>query len=200
MKRIRIVTDATCKSQGMSGREKNLDPLTDMIQSLAHEICDIAAVVTERVIGDTEEDDDKRERLFLAGTYLLLNLSERDLALSVSGEKVDDVVYELIEMLTKGICKKSLSQDIIPGKNLEYFATFFESNYRLCAGQLALYPLPTAALRQPGIVEGFSDWTNTSFADEVDGKLFGRLLWETWVDRKLPDKLHALKTSLRDSF
>jgi hypothetical protein len=198
MKRIRIVTDATCKSQGVNCRGKGVDPLTDIIQFLAQEICDISAVATDRVIGDTDEDGDKRERLYLAGAYLLLNLSERDLSLSISGEKVDDIVYQLMEMLSKGICRKSFSQDIIPEKDLEYFATFFESNYRLCSGQLALYPMPNVTLGQPGIIEGFSDWMNASFADEVDGKLFGRLLWKAWVDRKLADRLDALKTSLRN--
>jgi|GEM_PF-3179930 len=175
------------------------DPVAVVLERLAGRFCDVCSRVTEQVLADGPPAHDLRERLSLSCAYLLLHLVERDLGLRMPRQRVSLLVHHLTDLLACHIYGRLFRQDIVPANAKEYFTTFVEANYRLCAGQLILYPLPPADAGrwedQP-LLMAFCDWLVQSSVPEGQSAMTSRLLWESWCDNQ---RFSREMTSLKDS-
>ncbi len=150
-------------------------------------ICEEARRAVDACFQADELDPELRGRLYIACTYFFLHLVHRHLELGLPEEES----RELATMLLKETGRKGyhmfFSQDIVPKAIVEYFYTFFESNFVACSRYLGSYSLmvdKASGKNKKDVCTGFSSWLRASVdgCPEVDS--MARLLWEAWTARE----------------
>ena len=186
----KIITDlAERRSQ------RTLTSSHNAIEKYAGKICEISAMVTDRTLIRPGEDPDLREQIYIACSYLLLRLTEGYLASGHKDSERDRLMRQLIDAVVHNAYGHLFSQDIVSAGALEYFSSFFETNYRLCAHQLVSHHIPFQDAEQADpheVLKDFTGWFSNVSEAHLSEKLLSRLIWEAWSGEDMREKLQML--------
>ncbi len=173
---------------------KHLEELRDLVSLLPSSICDEAKEAVEGSLDTGELDPELRGRLYIACTYFFLHLVQRHLELALP----DEEAKRLSTMLLKETGRKGyhtfFAQDIVPREIVEYFYTFFESNFTACTrylGSFAMTPGKGAGNTRD-VCAGFSSWLKASLEDCPEIDSMPTRLWEAWTTKEPFERFRLL--------
>jgi len=98
------------------------------------------AISSAKIPEDISEED--INKLYLATIYLELHLLERFLILELPEGEAQRQCFEITQFLLNSVYKDIFKVDIVPPNVVEYFATYFSSNYKFIHEDLILAPMP----------------------------------------------------------
>ncbi len=172
---------------------RDADELQGVLSGLPSLICQEAKKAVDMSFRAEDLDSELRGRLYIASTYFFLHLTKRHLELILPDEKARDLVTTLLKETGKYGYHIFFSQDIVPGSLVEYFYTFFESNFDACSRYLnacGLF-LDDSDGRKKDVCKGFASWLQVSLDNCPEVQPLTQRLWEIWTTWKPFSKLHC---------
>jgi len=125
-----------------SGYTKTLVLTPHNLHEVAQELRLIAKEAILSVDDIDKWSDEDVNKLYLAAIYLELHLLERFLVLALPEEDARRQCVDIMQFLLKIIYKEMFKVDIVPPNVIEYFSTYFSSNYNIISQELILAPIP----------------------------------------------------------
>ncbi len=190
------------KAEGKSGAEKRLkrdlnrdvEDLQGVLSRLPGLICEEAKQAVDRNFKPGSLDDEMRGRLYIACTYFFLHLTGRYLELILPDDKAREFNTILLKETGRHGYHMFFSQDIVPRSIVEYFYTFFESNFDACSRYLNACTLflDNSDGRKKDVRKGFASWLKASIDDCPEVQPVAQLLWEAWATREPFSRLHRV--------
>jgi len=154
----------------------NLDDVAQTFKSMAKE-----AISSVKDYQNWSQEE--LNKLYLAIIYLELHLLERYLILELPEEEAQRQCIEVTQFLLSSIYKEMFNVDIVPPNVLEYFSTYFSSNYKFISQSLILAPIPSKDSNEdlPPIFNNFCKCIEESGVAPFNVvKIVAQNIWNNW--------------------
>jgi len=112
------------------------------LHEVAQELRSIAKEAISSIDDIDKWSDEDINKLYLAAIYLELHLLERFLILGLPEEDARRQCMDITQFLLNLVYKEMFKVDIVPPNVIEYFSTYFSSNYKIISQELILAPIP----------------------------------------------------------
>jgi len=153
------------------------------IHEVAQELKSIAKEAISSVKNLRDWSKEEINKLYLATIYLELHLLERYLILELPEEEAQRQCMEVTQFLLSSIYKDMFNVDIVPPNVIEYFSTYFSSNYKFINQDLILAPMPSKDRNEdfPVIFDDFCKCLEDSGVAPFDVvKVVVQNIWKNW--------------------